>query len=53
MLYFPIEVPGEIDPLSFHKLCLYMHGNKTKFERNSSQEYSFYIERILHGGAKI
>jgi len=44
MFYFPIEVPGELDPLSFHKLCLHMHVNKTKFERNSSLEYSFYIK---------
>ena len=36
---FPIEVPGELDPLSFLKLCLDMHVNKTKFERNSSLEY--------------
>ena len=44
MLYFPIEVPGELDPLSFHKLCLHMHVSKTKFERNSSLEYSCYIK---------
>ena len=31
--------PGELDPLSFHKLCVDMHVNKTKFERNNSLEY--------------
>ena len=36
---FPIEVPGELDPLSFHKLCAKMHVNKTKSERNSSLEF--------------
>ena len=36
---FPIEVPGEPDPLSFHKLGVDMHVNKTKFERNSSLGY--------------
>ena len=36
---FPIEVPGELDPLSFHKLRVDMHVNKTKFERNSSLKY--------------
>ena len=35
---FPIEVPGELDPLSFHKLCVDMEVKKTKFERNSSLE---------------
>ena len=39
---FPIEVPGELDPLSFYKLCIHMHVNKTKFERNSSLEYYMY-----------
>ena len=37
---FPMEVPGELDPLSFHKLCVDMHVNKMKFERKSSLEYS-------------
>ena len=36
---FPKEVPGELDPLSFHKLCVDMHVNKMKFERNGSLEY--------------
>ena len=36
---FPIEVPEELDPLSFHELRVHMHVNKTKFERNSSLEY--------------
>ena len=35
---FPIEVPGELDPLSFHKSCVDMDVNKTKSERNSSLE---------------
>ena len=39
MFVFPIEVPGELDPLSFHKLCVQMQVNKTKFERNSSLGY--------------
>ena len=31
---FPIEVPGgDLDPLSFHKLCVDMHVSKTKFEK--------------------
>ncbi|CAH3187451.1 unnamed protein product [Porites lobata] len=32
-------VPGELDPLSFHKLYIHMHVHKKKFERNSSLEY--------------
>ena len=36
---FPTEVPGESDSLSFHKLYVDMHVNKTKFERNSSLGY--------------
>ena len=36
---FPIEVPGPLDPLSFHKLCVRVHVNKTKFERNISLEH--------------
>ena len=36
---FPTEVPGELDPLSSHKLYVHMHVNKTKFERNSSLDY--------------
>ena len=31
---FPIEVPGELHPLSFHKLCVHVHVNKMKFDRN-------------------
>ena len=34
-----IEVPGELDALSFHKLCVDMHENKTKFGRKSSPGY--------------
>ena len=30
-LTWPIEVPGEPVPLSFHKLCVDMHANETKF----------------------
>ena len=36
---FPILVPGELDPLSFEKLYVDMHVNKTKFERICSLEY--------------
>ena len=36
---FPIEVPGQLDPLSFHNLRVDMLMNKTKFERNSSLGY--------------
>ena len=35
---FPVEVPEELDPLSFQKLFVDMHVKKTKFERNSSLE---------------
>ena len=41
-----MEVPGELDPLSFHKLCVHMHVNKTKFERNSSLEYYYHMTCI-------
>ena len=30
------DVPKGICLLSFHKLCVHMHENKTKFQRNSS-----------------
>ena len=32
---FPIEVPGggDLDPLSFHKLCVDMHVSRTKFKK--------------------
>ena len=36
---FPIEVPGKLNNLSFHKLCVDMHVNKTKLVRISSLEY--------------
>ena len=36
---FSIQVTGELDPLSFQKLCVHMHWNKSKFERNSSLVY--------------
>ena len=44
---FPIEVQGELDPLSFHNLCSL---NKTKFERNSPLEYyhMIYIGTTKH-----
>jgi len=39
MFCFPGEGLRELAPLSFHKLSVHMHGNnKTKFERNGSQE---------------
>ena len=37
-VFFLVEVPGELDLLSFQK-CVGMHVNRTKFERNSSVEY--------------
>ena len=47
---FPTEVPGELDSLSFHKLCVDMHVNKTKFERKGSLEYYHVtcIEKTKH-----
>ena len=41
LVYFayPIEVQGELDPLSFHKLRVDICVNKLNFERNSSVEY--------------
>ena len=36
---FPNKGPREFHSLSFHNLCVYMHINKTKFERNRSLEY--------------
>ena len=30
---FPKEVPRELGPLSFHKLCVDMHLNETKFKK--------------------
>ena len=36
---FFLFVWGERDSLSFHKLCVDMHVNKTKFEKNGSLEY--------------
>ena len=38
MSCFPNRGPGELDPSSFHKLCVDIQVNKTKFERNSSLE---------------
>ena len=34
---FLIEVPGDLDRLSFHKLCVDIHVNKTKFEKNKNK----------------
>ena len=39
VLFSQLEVPGELAPWSFHKLCVHMPVNKTKFQRNSSLEY--------------
>ena len=44
-VFFLIEVPGELDSLSLHKLCADMHVKKTKFERNNSLE-CYYRTRI-------
>ena len=41
----PVEVPGGLNNLSVHNLCVDMHVNKTKFERNGSLEYH-YMTRI-------
>ena len=41
--FLPIEAPGELDPLSFHNLCLHMHVNKPKFERNRSLAIDYTI----------
>ena len=57
--FFPIEVLGGLNPLSFDNLCVEMYVNKTKLERNSSLEYyhmtgigktkhTFKIERSIH-----
>ena len=32
---FPKEVPRELGPLSFHKLCVDMHLNETKFQKKT------------------
>ena len=48
MFCFPIEVPGEHHSLSFHKLCLHMHVNKTKFERNSIKYYHMTNTRPVY-----
>ena len=42
MFFLPIEVQGELDHLSFHNLCVHMHVNKTKFERNRSLAIEYY-----------
>ena len=38
-LRFPNEGLREICPFPFHKLCLHIHVNNRRFERNSSQDY--------------
>ena len=38
-LSFPNEGLREICLFPFHKLCLHIHVNKRRFERNSSQDY--------------
>ena len=41
LFVFLVEVPWELGPLSFHKLCacVDVHVDKTKFERNCSIDY--------------
>lgn len=43
-----MKVSREFAALSFHKLCVHLHGNKVKFEWNSSFEYYHmtYIEKL-------
>ena len=36
-LTWPLEVPGEPDPLSFHKLCADMYANKTNLRIRSGK----------------
>ena len=36
VFFFPQDVPRALDSLCFNKLCVDMHVNKKKFERNSS-----------------
>ena len=43
---FPIEAPGELDPLSFHKLCVDMHVNKTKFEKKKKSPECYHMTCI-------
>ena len=38
-LRFPNEGLREICLFPFHKLCLHIHVNNRRFERNSSQDY--------------
>ena len=40
---FPMNDSRKFTPLSFHELSAYKHRNKTKFEWNSSLEYSWLI----------
>ena len=39
MFCFPNRGPGELESLSFHKLCVDMHVNETKFGRKGFLEY--------------
>ena len=45
-----MTVSGEFAQLSFHKLCLHMHVNETKFERNRYLVYYHmkYIGKTKH-----
>ena len=46
---FLIEVLGELEPLSFHKLCVHMPVNKKKFERNTSS-LGYYMYHVIWFG---
>ena len=52
MFCFPNDARKEYAPLSFHKLCVYTHLNKTKFERNSSLD-SYHTAEFYHWPQKI
>ena len=40
MFCFSLEVPGELNLLSFYKLCVHVQVNKTKFEKKFSRVLS-------------
>ena len=40
--------PGELDSFLIHKLCLHIHVNKTKFERNSIKYYHMTNTRPVY-----
>ena len=52
VLFSQLEVPGELAPWSFHKLCVHMPVNKTKFQRNSSLEY-YHTWPVCIGKTKV